>query len=131
MKSISLIVAGALACLLIASVGTAAAETEIPSLNRTCTTSAMNVAGQKIKTKVTGKNVASSQKQFAACSYVNKAVKSIVKQEIEKPTVVEGFRVTPSVISTTPDVVKYSGLLRGADTATEIRINFKITYANN
>ncbi|HVT00171.1 MAG TPA: hypothetical protein VHE08_06610 [Solirubrobacterales bacterium] len=131
MKRISLIVAGALACLLIASVGTAAAESEIPSLHRTCTTSATNVAGHKIKTKVTGKNVASSQKRFATCRYVNKTVRAVVKREIEKPTIVEAFRITPSITSEAPLVVKYKGLFRGADTATEIRLSFKIEYANN
>jgi hypothetical protein len=32
------------------------------------------------------------------------------------------------VLSTEPDKVKYGCLFRGADTATEIRLKFKVTY---
>ena len=79
MKRISLLLAGALACLLIASVGTAAAgggaadpEPETPKINTTCTTSSKNVIGNKVKITVTGKNVAQSQEKFAKCPTVKK-----------------------------------------------------------
>jgi hypothetical protein len=128
MKRISLIVAGALACLLIVSVGTAAAETETPHLNATCKATSNNVIGNKITATVIGKNVAKSQQRFANCGYVRKVVKGLTSIRIEKPKIVEGFRCTPSVIRTEPDVVKYSCLFRGADTATEIRIKFTANY---
>jgi hypothetical protein len=128
MKRISLIVAGALACLLIASVGTAAAETETPHLNATCKATSKNVIGHRITATVTGKNVAKSQKRFANCGNVRKVVKGLTSIRIEKPKIVEGFRCTPSVTHTEPDVVKYSCLFRGADTATEIRIKFTANY---
>jgi hypothetical protein len=69
--------------------------------------------------------------KFAECKIVNKVVQTVIKQELEKPKPIEGFRVTPSITSETPLTIKYTGLFRGADTATEIKLKFKITYANN
>jgi len=128
MKRISLILAGALACLLFASVGTAAAMPTEENFTFTCTTTSKNVVGSKVKTKVTGKNVYPGQQNFAECKTVNKVVKKMTTLRIEKPKVFEGYRCTPTVLSTEPDVVKYGCLFRGADTATEIRLNFKVTY---
>jgi hypothetical protein len=128
MKRISLILAGALACLLIASAGTAAAESEIPALNQTCKATSKNVIGHRITATVTGKDVASSQKRFANCGYVRKVIKGLTSIRIEKPKIVEGFRCTPSVIGTEPDVVRYGCLFQGADTATQITIRFTARY---
>jgi hypothetical protein len=140
MKRISLILAGALACLLIASVGTAAAggvmnppEPETPHLSRTCKATSNNVIGNKITAKVVGKNVAKSQQRFANCGSVRKVVKGLTSIRIEKPKNVEGFRCTPSVLTggegtVEPQKVRYGCLFRGADTATEIRITFTVTY---
>jgi hypothetical protein len=128
MKRISLILAGALACLLLASVGTAAAMPTEGIVNTACNTTTKNVIGKKITATVTGKNVASSQMQFAECKTVKKVVNKMTSLRIEMPKVFEGYRCTPSVLSTEPDVVKYSCLFRGADTATEIRVKFKVTY---
>jgi hypothetical protein len=128
MKRISLILAGALACLLLASVGTAAAMPTEETINNTCVATSKNVVGNKITATVTGKNVAPSQQRFAGCGIVRKVVKGLTTTRIEKPKIIEGFRCTPTVLTTGPDVVKYSCLFRGADTATEIRIKFKVTY---
>jgi hypothetical protein len=128
MKRISLVLAAALACLLIASVGTASAMPTEGIVNQTCTTTSNNTLPKKITAVVAGKNVAQSQMKYANCGIVRKVVKGITNLRIEKPKVVEGFRCTPSVLSTEPDVVRYSCLFRGADTATEIRIKFKVTY---
>lgn len=131
MKRISLVLAAAVACLLFASVGTAAAMPAEGIVNASCTTSSKFVAGHKVTTTVSGKNIAQSQEKFAECKIVNRVVQTVIKQELEKPKPIEGFRVTPSITSETPLTIKYTGLFRGADTATEIRIKFKITYANN
>jgi hypothetical protein len=140
MKRISLILAGALACLLIASVGTAAAggvnsppEPETPKINTTCTTNSKNVIGNKVTITVTGKNVAQSQKKFAQCPIVKKVANKNLSLRIEKPLVFEGFRCTPRVLTggegtVEPQKVAYNCLFRGADTATEIRLKFKVTY---
>jgi hypothetical protein len=131
MKRISLVLAGAIACLAFASVGTAAAMPTEGIVNTSCTTTSNMVAGHKVTTTVSGKNVAQSQMKFAECKIVNKVVKAVIKKELEKPMPIEGFRITPSITSETPLTIKYKGLFRGADTATEIRLKFKITYANN
>jgi hypothetical protein len=140
MKRIPLILAGALACLLIASVGTAAAggvmeppEAETPKINTTCTTNSKNVIGNKVKITVAGKNVAKSQEKFAKCPTVKKVANKMLSLRIEKPKVYEGFRCTPTVLTggegtVEPQKVKYSCLFRGADTATEIRLKFAVTY---
>jgi hypothetical protein len=140
MKRISLIMAGALACLVVASVGTAMAagaamgsEPETPKINATCKATSKNVIGNRITATVVGANVAKSQQRFANCGYVRKVVKGLTELRIEKPKVVEGFRCTPTVLTggqgtEEAQVVKYSCLFRGADTATEIRIKFKVTY---
>ena len=133
MKRISLVLSGALACLLLASVGTAAAMPTEGIVNTACTTNSKNVIGKKVTVTVTGKNVASSQMQFAECKIVKKVANKLLSLRIEKPLVFEGFRCTPRVLTTgqgteEPQVVKYNCLFRGADTATEIRLKFKVTY---
>jgi hypothetical protein len=140
MKRIPLILGGALACLLIASVGTALAagaamgpEPEIPKINTTCKATSNNVVGNRITATIAGKNVARSQQRFANCGYARKVIKGLTSIRIEKPKVVEGFRCTPSVLTggegtVEPQKVKYSCLFRGADTATEIRLAFTVTY---
>jgi hypothetical protein len=136
-KRISLILAGALACLLLASIGTAGAvvqpEPETPKVNTTCTTNSKNVISKNVKITVAGKNVAESQMKFAECPTVKKVANKMLSLRIEKPKVFEGFRCTPSVLTggegtVEPQTVKYSCLFRGADTSTEIRLKFKVTY---
>jgi hypothetical protein len=135
MKRITLILAAALACLLVASVGTAMAagaaagpEPETPKINTTCTTTSKNVTTKNVAITVNGKNVAKSQKKFAQCPTVKKVANQMLSLRIEKPKVYEGFRCTPSVVHTEPDVVRYGCLFRGADTATEIRLKFTARY---
>ncbi|MBS1887741.1 MAG: hypothetical protein JSU06_11200 [Actinobacteria bacterium] len=133
MKRISLIVAGALACLAFAAVGTASAMPTEGIVNTACTTSSKNVIGKKVTITVTGKNVASSQMEFAECKIVKKVANKMLSLRIEKPKVYEGFRCTPTVLTggegtVEPQVVRYNCLFRGADTATEIRLKFKVTY---
>jgi hypothetical protein len=131
LKRISLILAGALACLLVAAVGTAAAMPTEGIVNSSCTTSSNLVAGHKVTTTVSGKNIAQSQMKYAECKIVNRVVKSVINQELLKPKPIEGFRITPKMVKEAPLIVNYTGLFRGADTATEIKIKFKIEYANN
>ncbi len=131
MKRISLALAGGLACLSLAVVGTAAAMPTEGIVNTSCGTSSNLVAGHKLTATVTGKNVAPSQMKYAECRIVKKVLNTVIKREVESPMVVEGFRITPSIVKEAPLIVKYKGLFRGADTATEIRLKFKIEYANN
>lgn len=73
-------------------------------------------------------NVDPTQARYATCAYAKKVAGGLTSLRIEEPKVVQGFRCTPRVLSTEPDVVKYSCLFRGADTATEIKITFKVKY---
>jgi hypothetical protein len=131
MKRISLALAAAVTCLLVASVGSASAMPTEGIVNTACTTTSKNVIGKKVTIKVTGENVDPTQMKFAECKIVNRVVKQVIKKEVESPMAIEGFRITPSITSETPLTIKYKGLFRGADTATEIKLKFKITYANN
>jgi phosphoglycerol transferase MdoB-like AlkP superfamily enzyme len=133
MKRVSLILAGALACLLLASVGTAAAMPTEGIVNSSCNTTSKNVIGKKVTVNVAGKNIAQSQEKFAECKIVNKVANKMLSLRIEKPKVFEGYRCTPTVLTggegtVEPQKVKYNCLFRGADTATEIRLKFQVTY---
>lgn len=133
MKRISLILAGALACLLLASVGTASAMPTEGIVNTSCTTTSKNVVGKKVTITVAGKNVDPRQMEFAECKIVKKVANKMLSLRIEKPKAYEGFRCTPTVLTggegtVEPQTVRYNCLFRGADTATEIRLKFKVTY---
>jgi phosphoglycerol transferase MdoB-like AlkP superfamily enzyme len=133
MKRVSLILAGALACLLLASVGTAAAMPTEGIVNSSCNTTSKNVIGKKVTVNVAGKNIAQSQERFAECKIVNKVANKMLSLRIEKPKAFEGYRCTPTVLTggegtVEPQKVSYNCLFRGADTATEIRLKFKVTY---
>jgi hypothetical protein len=132
-KRISLALAAALTCLLVAAVGTASAMPTEGIVNTSCNTTSKNVIGKKVTITVTGKNVASSQMEFAECKIVKKVANKMLSLRIEKPKVFEGFRCTPTVLTggegtVEPQKVRYNCLFRGADTATEIRLRFTVTY---
>jgi hypothetical protein len=131
MKRISLALAGALACLAFASVGTAAAMPTEGIVNTSCSTTSNLVAGHKLTARVTGKNVDPTQMKYAECKIVKKVLNTVIKRELLKPAVIEGFRITPKMVKEAPLIMSYKGLFRGADTATEIKLAFKIEYANN
>jgi hypothetical protein len=128
MKRISLVFAGALACLAFAAVGTASAMPTEGTVNTSCSTTSKRVAGPKVTATVTGRNVAPSQMKYAECKIVKKVLNTVIKRVVERPTAIEGFRITPSITSEAPLTIKYTGLFRGADTATEIRLKFKVVY---
>jgi hypothetical protein len=133
MKRISLALAAALTCLLVAAVGTASAMPTEGIVNTSCTTSSKNVVGNKVTITVAGKNVAPEQMQFAECKIVKKVANKMLSLRIEKPKAFEGFRCTPTVLTggegtVEPQKVRYNCLFRGADTATEIRLKFTVTY---
>src|SRR6185437_6058659 len=137
MKRISLLLAVVAAALMLASVGTAGAvapqEPETPTFQTTFRTTSKNVIGNKVTIAVTAKNLAASQKRFAECPVAKKVANKMLSLRIEKPKVFEGFRCTPTVLTggegtVEPQKVSYNCLFRGADTATEIRLKFKVTY---
>ncbi|HTR75886.1 MAG TPA: hypothetical protein VMH33_11605 [Solirubrobacterales bacterium] len=113
--------------------GTASAMPTEGIVNTACTTSSKNVIGKKVTITVTGKNVYSGQMSFAECPTVKKVANKMLSLRIEKPKVFEGYRCTPTVLTggegtVEPQKVRYNCLFRGADTATEIRLKFTVTY---
>jgi hypothetical protein len=130
MTRISILLTGALACLLLAAVGSASAMPTEGIVNTVCGTTSGKVVGKKVSVTITGENVAPSQAKYTECKVAKKVVDTIVSKAAKKPTIVEGFRITPTVLSAQRDTVEYTGIFRGADTATEIRIKFKVTYPN-
>lgn len=108
-------------------------EPETPRIDATCTTTSRNVIGRTVKIMVAGNNVARSQQRFAECPTAKKVAGKMLSLRIEKPKVLDGFRCAPRVLTggegtVEPQVVKYNCLFRGADTSTEIRLKFKVTY---
>jgi hypothetical protein len=64
---------------------------------------------------------------------VKKVANKMLSLRIEMPKTFEGFRCTPRVLTggegtVEPQKVRYSCVFRGADTATEIRLRFTVTY---
>ena len=71
--------------------------------------------------------------RFAECKIVNKVAKQAALAADREAEGLEGFRCTPTVLTggegtVEPQKVRYSCLFRGADTATEIRLKFTVTY---
>jgi hypothetical protein len=128
MRRTSLIIAGAIACLVLAFAGTAGAMPTEHSVKKTCTTNSRNVIGHKVTATLTASNVNSVQAEFATCGYAKKVMDVLLSLRIEEPKVVKGFRCTPTVISTAPDVVRYACVFKSADTAMGARIAFRVKY---
>jgi hypothetical protein len=105
-----------------------AGATGPPPVKRTCTTSSKNTSPESVKGFVTGTNVDPSQAQFATCGTAKKVMNKMLNLRIEEPKVFEGFRCTPNVIQTGPDVVMHKCVFKGADTATFIKLIFTARY---
>jgi hypothetical protein len=127
MRRTSLTLAGAIVCLALACAASAAAAGTHSSAIA-CSARSKNVIEKPFLVSVERNNVDPSQARYGTCAYAKKVVGGLTSLRIEEPKVVQGFRCTPRVLSTEPDVVKYGCLFRGADTATEIKITFKVKY---
>jgi hypothetical protein len=100
---------------------------------KTCVTYSKNVTtpkvdGGNVKGTLTSSNVDPSQAKYATCATAKKVMNRMLSLRIEEPKVAEGFRCTPSVTHTEHDVVNYSCVFKGADTATLIRLKFTAKY---
>jgi hypothetical protein len=127
-KRISLFIAGALACVMVASVGTASAETVTPHIRRTCHDEVSNIRGGGARISVQASRVSSSQASYATCNKADAVFTAATAQELETPELVEGFHCVPSVLYQDRDVVEYDCHFQSADTSTHIVIGFKVTY---
>ena len=73
-------------------------------------------------------NLDTSQKDIGSCDTADAVVRRVAGAGAEMPVTVDGFRCTPSVLSTGPDVVKWSCNFKGADTDTDVTLRFEATY---
>jgi hypothetical protein len=124
MRRISVVLAGAALCALLVFSGTAAAKT----MPKTCTTKSKNVIGKTVTGTLTSSNVNSVQKQYATCGQAVKVIKRITAYRYEEPKSIGGFYCVPTVLSTTPDVVKYKCTFKGADTPMFVKLLFQVKY---
>jgi hypothetical protein len=124
MRRTSLILTGALACAVLAFGGSAAAK----SMPKTCTTSSKNVVGHTVAGTLTSSNVNSIQASFATCGHAKKVMNKVLSLRIEEPKSVAAFYCVPTVLSTSPDVVKYNCTFKGADTPMFVKLTFKVKY---
>lgn len=124
MRRTSLIFTGALVCAVLACGGSAAAKTPA----KTCTTSSKNVVGKTVTGTLTSSNVNSVQARFATCGHAKTVMNKILSLRIEEPKSVAAFYCVPTVLSTSPDVVKYNCTFKGADTPMFVKLTFKVKY---
>jgi hypothetical protein len=123
-KRLALLAAlAAFGVMLVAAIGASAKPIE-----RKCTTTSKNVTTKYVYGFVTGTNVDPEQASFAQCPTAKKVMNKMLSLRIEEPKVYEGFRCTPNVIQTEPDVVMYKCVFKGADTATYIKLLFTAKY---
>jgi hypothetical protein len=123
-KRLALLAALAAFGVMLVSVGSASAK----PTETTCVTTSKNVSPKTVKGFVTATNVDPSQAQFATCRTAKKVMNKMLSLRIEEPKVYEGFRCTPTVVQTEPDVVTYKCVFKGADTATFIKLLFSARY---
>lgn len=124
MSRISLISLGALACAALAFAPGAAAKTA----PKTCTTSSPAVVGGTVSGKLTSSNVDPVQARFATCKQAKKVMARATELGVEEPRPVASFYCRPTVSSSDSNTVSYVCTFKGADTATFIKLTFKVTY---
>jgi hypothetical protein len=94
----------------------------------TCSTEgARNVQGGPISSTISG-TLDTSQNDVGTCETADAVVRGVTASAAEKPVTIDGFRCTPSVVSTGPDVVRWSCNFKGADTDTDVTLRFEATY---
>lgn len=128
MKRLALLAASAALGIAALAGSQGATASEIPNIERTCTTTSKNVITKNVQGKVLGEFVDPSQAKYAKCPTVKKVMNRMLSYRYEEPKVFEGFRCTPTVTQTEPDIVNYRCVFKGADTATFIRLTFTARY---
>jgi len=94
----------------------------------TCLTeNVRNVEGGSVSSTLSG-TLDAGQNDVGTCETAGAVVRKVTAGGSEMPLTAEGFRCTPAVVSTGPDVVKWDCNFKGADTPTDITIRFRVTY---
>jgi hypothetical protein len=124
----SLFALAALLCAALALPSVAAAAKTAP---QSCTAASNAVVGGKVVGKLTSSNVDPVQAQFATCKHAKKVMQRATELGVEEPRPVRAFYCRPTVSSQDPQAVSYICTFRGADTATFIKLTFKVTYKDS
>jgi hypothetical protein len=124
MRRLTLVLAAVVACAMLAFSSAAAAEVQ----PKTCVTQSQNVIGKEVSGTLTARNVNSVQKEFATCAHAKKVMNRVTAYRYEEPKSVAAFYCVPTVLATTPDVVKYACTFKGADTPMFVKLVFKVKY---
>ena len=112
------------ACAALALAPAAAASPQL----KTCAATSPNVVGGKVVGKMRATNVDPLQARFATCAQAGKVMKRTVTLGVDGPRPVRGFYCRPTVSAKDIDRVSYICTFRGADTATFIKLTFKVHY---
>jgi len=124
MSRLSLFALAVIAAVTLALAPGAAATTPA----QTCTTTSPAVVGGKVEGKLTSSNVDPVQARFATCKQAKKVMTRTTELGLEEPRAVAAFYCRPTVSPLYPNTVSYICTFRGADTATFIRLTFKVRY---
>ncbi|HEX2096723.1 MAG TPA: hypothetical protein VHF50_05080 [Solirubrobacterales bacterium] len=124
MSRLATISLGALACAALVAAPAASAKPQV----RTCSASSAKVVGGKIVGKLTATNVDPVQARFATCEQAGKVMKRTVTLGVDAPRPVRSFYCRPTVNDKDINRVSYICTFRGADTATFIKLTFKVHY---
>ena len=97
----------------------------------TCTAASPQVTGGTVTGKLTSSNVDPVQARFATCSWAGRVMKRATQLGVEEPRPVRAFYCRPTVSPKNPNAVSYICTFKGADTATFIKLTFKVTYRDD
>jgi hypothetical protein len=98
------------------------------STPKTCVAASPEVVGGSVSGKLTSSDVDPVQARFATCGWARKVMKRATELGVEEPRPVRGFFCRPTVNAYDPSTVSYICTFRGADTATFIKLAFRVTY---
>ncbi len=121
----------ALAALLCAVLALPSAAIAAKTASQPCTTTSNTVVSGKVDGKLTSSNVDPVQAVFATCKHAKKVMKRATELGVDEPRPVRAFYCRPSVSARNVRVVSYICTFRGADTATFVKLTFKVTYKAN
>lgn len=95
---------------------------------KTCTATSPQVVGGKVEGRLTSSNVDPVQARFATCEQAKKVMRRATELGVEEPRPVRSFYCRPTVDAYDTNTVSYVCTFRGADTATFVKLTFKVTY---
>lgn len=95
---------------------------------QTCTAASPEVVGGSVVGKLTSSNVDPVQARFATCNWAKKVMVRATALGVEEPRPVRSFYCRLTVDAYDMNVVSYICTFKGADTATFIKLTFKVEY---